>query len=362
MGNSGRNQYHPDFVTPPGETLQDTLEALGMTQTELAQRIGKHKKTINAIVNGHQEITPRTARQLERALGVPASFWNNRQRRYDEYRIKVEEKEQRKMQQDWLKNFPLREMKKFKYISDTDDPVAAVENILRLLGVDSPNTFNVRLEGLAVQYRKSSTFKVSKFALAAWLSKGRELAGEIYCEPYDKIKFRRRLPEMRNLTVHLPEIFVPKLVEICAQCGVKVVFVPELPNMPVFGATYWIGNNPVIQLDIRGKKDDILWFTFFHEAAHVLLHGRKKAIYLDVDKREGDEEEEANLFASEFLVHRKDLESFVFTSKYLSKEKIVAFARRHGIAPGIVVGQMHHYGYAPYTHFQGLKRTLKWIN
>ena len=362
MVTDSQNQYQPDFVTPPGETLQDTLDSLGMSQTELAQRTGKHKKTINAIVKCKQEITPKTALQLEKALGVPASFWNNRQKRYDEFLAKAEETQRLKKQENWLREFPLKEMKKHKYIDDKDDSVSLMEKILKLMGVASPSAFQVHLHKLSIQYRKSSAFKVNQYALAAWLSKGRELALAMRCKPYDRKGFRQSLKKIKNMTDPLPHNFVTELQNICAENGVKVVFVPELPRMPVYGATYWISDNPVIQLNIRGKKDDILWFTFFHEAGHVLLHEKKKAVFLDVDKREGIEEEKANLFATEMLIPRRELEAFINSAQHLSYDNILQFAQQQGIAPGIVVGQLHHFGYAPYKNFQKLRRSLKWMN
>ena len=76
MISSLENQYQPDYISPPGETLLETLEALGMSQAELAERTGKSLKTINEIIKGKAPITPETALQLERVLGVPAHFWN----------------------------------------------------------------------------------------------------------------------------------------------------------------------------------------------------------------------------------------------------------------------------------------------
>jgi len=38
-----------DYAIPPGETLLETIEALGMTQVELARRMGRPLKTVNEI-------------------------------------------------------------------------------------------------------------------------------------------------------------------------------------------------------------------------------------------------------------------------------------------------------------------------
>lgn len=82
MAKATKNAFRPSYAVPPGETLRETLRSLGMTQAELAKRTGRPKKTINEIVKGKAAITADTALQLERVLGIPASFWNNLERNY----------------------------------------------------------------------------------------------------------------------------------------------------------------------------------------------------------------------------------------------------------------------------------------
>ncbi|MCX6033093.1 MAG: HigA family addiction module antitoxin [Chloroflexi bacterium] len=79
-----RNEYQPDYVTPPGETLLETLAAVQITQVELAERTGNSPQAIEEIVNNKTPITAEIAGQLERVLGVPTHFWLNRERRYQE--------------------------------------------------------------------------------------------------------------------------------------------------------------------------------------------------------------------------------------------------------------------------------------
>jgi len=85
MSKTIQNRYNPDYISPPGETLQEILEEKGMTQDELAKRIGKTKAIINEIISDKAAITPDIALQLEMVLGIPASFWNNRDRQYQEF-------------------------------------------------------------------------------------------------------------------------------------------------------------------------------------------------------------------------------------------------------------------------------------
>ena len=75
------NEYRPDKVTPPGDTLGETLDVLGMTIPELAERIGETENIIEKIVKHSGPITPGIATKLEKALGIPAGFWNNRERK-----------------------------------------------------------------------------------------------------------------------------------------------------------------------------------------------------------------------------------------------------------------------------------------
>ena len=104
--------YRPDRVSAPGVTLLDLLEERGMTQAELAERTGRPLKTINEIIKGKAAITSETAIQLERALGTPAEFWSQREANYRAYLARQKELEHLAVQKDWLKQFPIKEMRK----------------------------------------------------------------------------------------------------------------------------------------------------------------------------------------------------------------------------------------------------------
>lgn len=82
MMGQNKQLYRPDKISAPGETLLDLLEEREMSQVELAKRMGRPLKTINEIVKGKTAITSETAIQLERALGAPAEFWNQREANY----------------------------------------------------------------------------------------------------------------------------------------------------------------------------------------------------------------------------------------------------------------------------------------
>jgi Zn-dependent peptidase ImmA (M78 family) len=150
-------------------------------------------------------------------------------------------------------------------------------------------------------------------------------------------------------------------MRLCAEAGVEAVFVPELPRTGICGATRWLApTKALIQLSLRYKTDDQFWFTFFHEAGHILLH-RKKEVFLEQDGEAGaEEEEEAHTFARDLLIPLTDWRRFVSSGQYEASVDIAAFAEAVGVAPGIVVGRLQHDGLIPFSRCNELKRRLAW--
>ncbi len=74
---------YSDVAIPPGEYLAEEIEARGISQKELAKRMGRPVQAINEIINGKKAITAETALQLEEVMPeIPAKFWLNLERDY----------------------------------------------------------------------------------------------------------------------------------------------------------------------------------------------------------------------------------------------------------------------------------------
>lgn len=362
MARQIRNEYNPDAVSPPGETLQDTLEAIGMSQAELARRSGRPVKTINEIIKGKAGLTPDTALQLERVLGIPARFWSRREELYRGYLVRQAEARRLRKELDWLKEVPWRDMARKGWIKQCKDEVEQVTQLLQFFGVTSPVQWHELWTATQVAFRKSSSFEAQVGAVAAWLRKGELTAQDIPTAPYAAAVLRGKLDEIRALTLLPFNRAQPLLVALCAEAGVALVSVPELPGTRASGASRWLTpTKALIQLSFRYRTEDHLWFTFFHEAGHILLHA-KKPIFLDRDlaKTKPDEEEDAaNRFASDILIPPNALAS-LRRPRRPSEHTIRAFARDVGIAPGIVVGRLQHEGLLPFSHLSDLKRKVTW--
>jgi addiction module HigA family antidote len=359
MADTALNQYIPDYLVFPGEILEEYLEAYSMTQTELADRTGLTKKTINEIIKGKSPITPETALRLERSLGRPAHFWNNLERQFQEDRSRLAEKKRLENQLDWLKRVPVTRLAKLGWLPKRKDKIAQLMEVLRFFGLASPEQWATVWREYQVAYRQTKHFEACAESVSAWLRKGEIEARQIRCEPFDKKAFFQALDGIRDLTMETPEVFQPHLVEMCASAGVAVVFIPELPKTGVYGATRWIGNKALIQLSLRYKSNDHMWFTFFHEAGHIIKHGRKE-IFIEGNGLDSEKEKEANAFARNRLIPPAAFRKFIQSWDGRSLAPIEAFAKKIRIAPGIVVGRLQHDKLLPSSHGNGLKVFFRW--
>jgi HTH-type transcriptional regulator / antitoxin HigA len=361
MNSIQNNKFLPDYLVAPGEVLAEYLEDLGMTQAELADRTGLTKKTINEIIKAKAPITPETALKLERTLGRPAHFWSNLERHYQDDLTRLAEQRRMASYLEWLKRVPVSAMAKLGWIPKLKDTFAQLDAVLCYYGVASPAQWQTVWSEYQVAYRQTARFEGCAEAVSAWLRQGEIQAQRIECASFDRKRFLEVLDLVRALTTAPPNVFTPQLVALCASAGVAVVFVPELPRTGTWGATRWLGDRAVIQLSFRYKSDDHLWFTFFHEAAHILKHGRKTVI-IEGNGLDDEKEREADAFARDKLIPPAEMRRFV-KARRLSESDIKTFAAEIGIAPGIVLGRLQHDGLIPYkTNLNRLKEFYRWEN
>lgn len=362
MSSAIRNEYTPDHVSSPGETLAEILEDIGMSQADLARRTGRTPKTINGIVKGREPLTPATALQFEKVLGVSARFWNELERNYAEFKARQEEARQQAEAASWLSCLPLAEMKKRGWLPKTTNKVALVDSALRFFGIASTGEWESFSLSDQYAYRKSMKASTKPGHVATWLRAGELEAQDISCQPFDKERFRAALRELRMLTTTNPEVFAPAIVARCAAAGVAVVFVREIAGAPISGATRWLGpTKAMIQLSLRYKTSDQLWFSLFHEAGHILLHGKKEVFLEFSSDSKSRQEDEADAFARDHLIPLSAFAKFRDQGRF-SGSAVEEFAEGIGIHPGIVVGRLQHEGLLDFSHLNSMKMRLKWVD
>jgi HTH-type transcriptional regulator / antitoxin HigA len=341
-------RYEPDYAVPPGETLAEVLEDRGMSQAELARRTGMSAKHINLILKGSATITPDTALKLERVLNIPARIWNALEANYQGHLSRLGEARELEDHVGWASTDLIRELANRGCIRRVSDRVQQLREVLKFFGVASVEAWTtIWTESAPLSAYRLAKQKGDPVALAAWMRMGELRAAEIETEPFNRDAFREVLRRVRKLTRTAdPHDWFPQLQEMCRRVGVVVIIERELPKARVNGVARWLTpNKALIQLSARYLRDDIIWFTFLHEAGHLLLHGKKSgprdipATFIDTKDSEGRAEDEANRFAADLLIPPRYAERLSYIN---SLDEVRQLADDLGIAPGIIVGRLHH--------------------
>jgi HTH-type transcriptional regulator / antitoxin HigA len=354
--------FTPDWISPPGDTIATILEERSLSPEKFAQSIGQTWDEVKELLNGRAALTGKIARKIAVVLGSSPTFWTRRESRYRQDFARLQREASRPASLGWLDEIPAIELMKWEWVKPVSEPAAKVAACLQYFGVSSVEAWREAYKDVlhVIALRTSPTFESQLGAVAAWLRQGEIAASSIKCEPWDPERFRQELASIRGLTRQPdPAVFLPDLVQRCAACGVAVVVVRAPKNCRASGASRFLSpNRPILLLSFRYLSDDHFWFTFFHEAAHLLLHS-DKYLFLEGDyKLSSTQEEEANAFAAATLIPPEfQAEMLQLTA---NKIAVMRFARKVGVSRGIVVGQLQHRRIIERNQLNSLKQRYKW--
>jgi len=354
------SSFEPDWVSPPGDTILDLLEEKGWTQSELATRTGFTRKHVNELASGKATLSPETALKLESTLGGSAQFWLTREAQYREALARSDAEAGLARESPWLAELPVAEMVRLGWIRKTTSVCARVAECLRFFGVASVAAWREQYARPIAAFRVSTAVARRTGAIAAWLRQGERQAEAIVCQPFDEGGFRSALETLRGMTRQIdPGVFTRELTSVCAARGVAVVFVPAPKGCPASGATRWLSpDKALLQLSLRHKTNDHLWFTLFHEAGHLVLHGKRLMFIEGTESISAEHEAEADRFARDLLIPPSEVKSLREVGR--THARVRAYADRLGVAPGIVVGRMQKEGILHWSQLNALKTRYAW--
>jgi addiction module HigA family antidote len=344
--------------------LKEFIEDREFSVRELARRCGRSAKLVVEIIAGDAPIEPETAMQLERVLGMDASVWLNMEAAYRLHLARKEEAKTFEQMRNLISRFPIKELAERDLIRATNDDAERARELLRFFGAGNFSALKQRCDGdlQAVSFRHSPTFESAMEPLLAWLRIGEIQAEKADVASFERGAFLEALKRIRSSTLKDPNEFEGRMKSDCAQAGVLFLLVPPLSGLRLSGIARWIApGKAIIQQTLRHKTNDHFWFTFFHEAAHLLLHSRK-GLFIDGEQVKGDakEEDEANNWAANFLIPQHELTRLISRGSY-GMADIIEFADEMGIAPGIVVGQLQYRGAIPWkSSLNKLKIPFEW--
>ena len=361
--------FAPDWASAPGDTASDLLRERGLSTTDLADLLGLEHADTKDLLTGDAHVTAPLARGLSRHLGASESFWMVRESQY-----RAELTRLRQADQDWLNKLPLRDMRKFGWLAPASGHDATLAACQQFFGISRVREWHHKYAALMemTAFRRSSAYHTESASVAAWLRQGEIEAERTDCRPWNPERFELELATIRALTREKdPSRFLSPLQAICAESGVAVVIVRTPAKCVASGATWFASpDRAILQLSFRYLTDDHFWFSFFHEAGHLLLHSarltpsdraqnRKRWILEDVGNADDEVcEDEANAFASRTLVP-SEFERLLGDVPLRSRD-LIKLAREIGVSPGIVVGQLQHCGRLTNRQMNRLKRRFEW--
>ena len=340
----------PAEVFAPGEFIREELEARGWTQEDLAQIMGRPVRLVNELVNAKKQITPDTARGLAEAFGTDALYWMNLD---SAYRLSntdpVDESVSRRAR--LYDKFPIREMIKRGWIEASKNLDVLEHHVLRFYRMKS-----VEEEPVFAHAAKATQYIERTPVQWAWLFRAKQLSEAVTVANYDERNLRQAIQRLKALRIAVEEIRqVPSLL---AEIGIRFVIVEFIPGAKIDGAAFWLDDNsPVIAMSLRFDRVDNFWFVLRHEIEHIL---NRDGLMVDMELSERFERNEAlppeevaaDEAAGEFCVPKSELNSFITRVRPLySEQRVLLFAKRIGVHPGLVVGQLHRRREVPYTHF-----------
>jgi len=183
--------------------------------------MGRPKKTINEIIQGKAQITPETALQLERVVGIPADFWVERERRYRLKLAEIDEAETLLQAKEWAKRFSCMAMKDKGWIVFDGSLANAGKALLSFFNVASPEVYEKFYHGQVYATAISMSEKNSKdpYAVAAWLRQGERQAELLQAADFDRSTFLETLQEIKKLVISGTDDFFRNF----RSCAVKSV-------------------------------------------------------------------------------------------------------------------------------------------
>jgi HTH-type transcriptional regulator/antitoxin HigA len=334
------------------------MSRAGLTTISLAAKLNVTTSETTSLLAGMSDLSRLIAEKLSSILGGSTEYWMKREAQFraDLAKIPIE----RRYDADWLNAMPYADLVRLGWLKNRVGDNERAEEVLNFFGIFLSAQWRLRYTPAVVgkAFRTSPSFDTHHEAVTAWLRQGERIGVAIECRNWNPIKFRERLIEVRKLTKNkFPTTFIPELRMICADCGVALVIARTPSGCHASGATQFLSKNKaLLMLSFRFKTDDQFWFSFFHEAGHLLVHDIDE-IFIDEQigrHTDSKEEDEANQFAADLLVTKENRAEMLTLP--LRAADVIRFAVKNGVSPGIVVGQMQYAGVLEYNHLHKLKR------
>lgn len=339
--------FVPAEAFPPGEFLEDELNERGWTQKEFADLTGLPPRLVSEIIAGKRGITPEAAIRFSAALGTSAQFWMNLDTAYRLHELRRTDPAPERIAKEahLRERFPVREIVKRGWVKESKDADTLEARVLRFYGQETVDEQRV----FAFAVKRGEDSNSTALLQEAWLYRVKQVAEGIHVGRYSEAALREAVGKLSVLRSAPEEArHVPRIL---AECGIRFAIVEPIPGSKIDGVCFWLddGEKPVIGMSMRIDRIDNFWFVLRHEIEHVLRGDGKVEAVVDSElcdvpgklPEERPEEIAASKTAADFCVSVAELDNFMArVGPAVTEERIILFAERLGVHPGLVVGQV----------------------
>ena len=326
-------EYNNIMAFHPGYYLKEIVDESGLTQEDFAKRLGTTPKNLSILIRGEQSLSIDIAAKLSRMLGTSIVYWLRLQQAYDEKKAEYLSAEELKREREVFKLIDYKYFRDHFGLPDmprrTDEQIRCVREFL---GVASLTVLEER--NLAVNFRSDAvSFSRSNIVnsnVLVQIAVNRALKTD--APKYDKKRFKKAVSFALTQTCD-HENFLSALREEFLEAGVVLVVLPNIKGSGVNGAVKKVDGKMLLMVNDRRHYSDTFWFTLFHEIGHI-LNGDMGVSF------EGEEEDEADLFAQRALIPQEAYEAFTSEHLTFDERSIRRFAESIDRDPGIVLGRL----------------------
>lgn len=356
-------EYKDIVAFHPGCYIAEIVEDMEISQAEFAMRLGTTPKTISKLINGQCNLSNDLAQKLSMMLGTGIEVWLNLQTSYEKQMFEIEKEKSFDAQNEIVRLMDYSYFVNNAKLPQTRKASEKIEHLCSYFKIANLNI--LKQPDFLVNYRTAiASLDIKNIVNAqAWLQTAINFANMSNVKEFNADKLKESLPKIRSMTIQRAEVFLPRLKEIFAECGVAFVLLPHLKNSGINGAVKWFSPNKVmLAINDRRTYADTFWFSLFHEIKHVLQQ-KYKTTFISGNAKDAQEmdlkfEQEADEFAMNYLIPMKYYKK-ISGNPYISDEEICSFAEEIGIHPRIVAGRLQHDGVIPQYRCSQLKGKYK---
>ncbi len=346
----------------PGRILRREMEAMGWSNTDLAEVLAMSEKSVSQLLNDKQAITVPTARLLAQAFSSSPEFWLNLDQNY---RLRLAPHDPRE-DETALKariraRMPLAEMRKKGWI-EYDSTAKSQVNAYKHFWDSEDGDFSAYERSdlpFCARQGKQGDSQTRDYCIT-WYQKARSEAASIKAKPYDPDRTLALASSIPGYTLKPdgPRLFLASL----KACGVKFLILEHLSKTYLDGASFMDGTNPVIVYTARYDRVDNFWWTVAHEVAHVVLHIKSEAdSFLDNLSDQAvvkGREREADAQAAKWLHVDKLLKVAEPYAQYLTEARLREIAGEVELGPELALGILQFNGVVEWRTLPKLKSKI----